>query len=439
MATQAGLAAARRLGGPFEHMSAHSLPVAAAVAAPVLAWSAISHGALLLAGAGFAVLAYLIAAKPAYTAPAVVAIAPLQATVRHGETAALAAALLIICVLVLRLATGSLRPRARQLAAAPLACALLLSYAAPAAVLVPQTSRYADLAGLLEGLVLLTLVVCAPPAERMLASLIGISGAVLSIYALFVGDRASGRLEGLGLNPNYLGLLVAVPLVVSLGLARASRSRLWAVPAAFCFAALAATQSRGAFVAAAAGVTVLVVSGRTAQMKAGFAAAALLAAALLPGSLSTLENSGGGERAPAELAYDDGVRTHVASFALDVAFSHPLRGIGYDMFAPYAADSPEVGIYINTHDDYLRLAAETGVPGLALMLVLLVPAFRVQRTPSASTLRAGVLAYAAGLLFTNTLANLAVSAPFWAALGVLHASTVPERAVTSPLQPPEPR
>jgi hypothetical protein len=58
----------------------------------------------------------------------------------------------------------------------------------------------------------------------------------------------------------------------------------------------------------------------------------------------------------------------VAWFAVRVAAGHPLRGIG-GRFPSYADSG--FGIHIATHNDYLRLAAETGVQALAVFLVLL--------------------------------------------------------------------
>jgi hypothetical protein len=63
---------------------------------------------------------------------------------------------------------------------------------------------------------------------------------------------------------------------------------------------------------------------------------------------------------------------------------------------------------------------------LVLFLVLLWLGLRGRRlTPDLVILRAVVVAYAVGLVFANTLANLTVTGPFWVALGCLTAASTP--------------
>jgi len=372
-------------------------------------------------------------AAAAYVLLLVAAVPPVS-TLRHGQTAALAALFLAVFAVVVRAIVRGLPLRARHLAALPLLGAVLLSYSAPVVSLVTATSRHADLTGLVGGLALLAAATAAPPSARRLARTIGLAGAAEAAAVICRDDHADGRLEGLGLNPNYLGLLAAVPLVACVGLASVRRAPAWLLPAVPCLAAVVATQSRGAFLAAAAGVAVLLLSGRSLQTRilvtAGIAAVLLL----LPGGLGAVENSGASERAAAELSYNDAVREHAARFAFDAALAHPMRGIGYGMFAPYAAASPSIGVYINNHDDYLRIGAEAGLPCLALLLALLVWACKDPRTGGLAVLRALVVAYAVGLLFANALSNLAVSAPFWAALGCLISQAPLRRSGAPPLK-----
>ncbi|MER6173611.1 hypothetical protein [Streptosporangium sp. NPDC001681] len=76
-------------------------------------------------------------------------------------------------------------------------------------------------------------------------------------------------------------------------------------------------------------------------------------------------------------------------------------------FAEQAARSPQLGIFINTHNDYLRLAAETGIVPALLLLLLVYRAIR-----RATGTYEHVLASAVVLLFGNTLSNLMASVPF---------------------------
>jgi O-antigen ligase len=360
-----------------------------------------------------------LASPRALSLMAVVAVPPLVwTTIRHESLAAAAVSAAAFGCLAMARTNGAV---------------VFLVAAMPALTMLPHgpTAFLAALAVL--GFTLATRITTGVPSPRRLAQTIGAAGAAEALYVLSRGDYADHRLEGLGLNPNYLGLLAAVPLVACLGLARRRGDRAWLLPAAPCFAVVAATQSRGAFLAAAAGAVMVLAAGRSPQARVLMTVGALAVALLLPGSLGAVENSGASDRSAAELSNNDDVRAHAARFALDVVLAHPLRGIGYDMFAPYAADSPDIGMFINTHDDYLRLAAEAGLPALAFFLALVAWARRDRARRDTATLRAVVVAYAVGLLFANTLSNLAVTGPFWAALGVLLAKS-PGHAPTDAAQ-----
>jgi O-antigen ligase len=235
-----------------------------------------------------------------------------------------------------------------------------------------------------------------------------------------LGDRADGRLQGFGLNPNYLGAFLALPFVAAIGLAYRHRRPMWLLPAGLCLAGMVATQSRGAFVAGLAGVAIVVMQGRRIRIQVLIAAIAVVAGAVFPAVIGAAEHLAVGGRQAAELSHDTAVRERVAWFALRVAAEHPFRGIGYGMFPSYA-DS-QFGVHIATHNDYLRLAAETGVPALAAFLVLLWLGVKSPAPGDLAVPRAVAGAYAVGLLFANELTNLVVSTPFWLALGCLLAS-----------------
>jgi O-antigen ligase len=393
-------------------------------AAPVAAWLLLRHGVLVIAAVAFLALIVLALRRTDIAVLALAGVMPLAVRVAHGQTAVLVATLMVMLGAALRMATDMTPLRVRHVAVLPLFAALLVSFAYPGVPLVTQTSRFADLAGLLSGLALLAASTAVPPRAKHLARMTVLVGASIAIYLLIRGDYADNRIEGLGLNPNYVGLLSALPLVAGVGLAWRHRAPAWLVPAAPCLAVVVASESRGAFLAVAVGVSMILMSGRSKRVRILISVGALLAALLVPGSLGVVEDAGVAGRAAAELNYNTVVREHAARLALDVVAAHPVRGIGYDMFAPYAAMAPQLGVYMNTHDDYLRLAAEAGLPALAMFLAVLWWAAKDHRTDDLAVLRAVVLTYATGLLFANTLSNVAVTAPFWAALGCLlaHAS-----------------
>jgi O-antigen ligase len=151
--------------------------------------------------------------------------------------------------------------------------------------------------------------------------------------------------------------------------------------------------------------------------------------AAFPAALDAAEHVAVGRRHAADLNHDTTVRTQVAWFAVRVAAGHPLRGIGYGAF-PSHADA-EFGLRIATHNDYLRLAAETGIPALAAFLALLWLGLCRPASGDLAVPRAMTAAYAVGLLFANALSDLVVSTPFWLALGCLLAAARPPRDHTS--------
>jgi O-antigen ligase/polysaccharide polymerase Wzy-like membrane protein len=288
-----------------------------------------------------------------------------------------------------------------------------------------QLTRLTDLAGLLAGLALLGVSAALSRRPGHLVRAIALTGAVAAGFVMLRGGYVGGRLEGLGCNANYLGILLALPLVAAVGLVRCTRSARWLLPAAVCFVPMADTQSRGAFLAAAAGVAFVVVQGRPAWVRAPMLLVAVAAgiAAAYAGRLTSLggfvAGLGAGDRSAVDLSLNNGVRTQVAELAVRVIAEHPLRGIGYWMFPAYAERVPDFGHHLTTHNDYLRLGAEAGLPALAVFLILLWSGARPGRTGDLAVLRAVVVAYGVALLFANPLASLVVSAPFWIALGCL--------------------
>jgi O-antigen ligase len=371
--------------------------------------------------AGVLVLGLLAVCGPATGVLFLVPLGLLGAVRTGGPIPALGGIAAVTVAVVLTVvsagATGPRTLRAPHGWTALLVLLLLLSFFFPATAAAP--SEIPDLLGLLAGLVLLAAVTAVPPSPGGVARVTAIAGSLAGAYALAAGDYADGRLEALGLNPNYLGAMLALPLVAAVGLTRRTRRPGWLALAAICLAAIVATQSRGAFLASVAGVAVTLVQGRPPRSKVLIAAVMAVAGATLPGLAGAVERFAVGARPAEELSSNTAAREHAARFAADVAAAHPLRGIGYGEFPAYAAKSPVFGLYIATHDDYLRLAAEAGALTLAVFLVLLGLGVRGRRTGDLAVLRAVVVAYAVGLVFANQLANLVVSMPFWLSLGCL--------------------
>jgi O-antigen ligase/polysaccharide polymerase Wzy-like membrane protein len=299
-----------------------------------------------------------------------------------------------------------------------------------------QLARLFDLVGILAGLALLGVSVVTSPHPRQVARVITLSGAAAAAYVLVRGGFDNARLEGLGCNPNYLGFLLAIPLVTAVGLVRYARNPRWLVPAAVCGIALSATHSRSASLAAAVGVGIVLLQGRSRLFQilliSGVATATTAAAAggMLQPMRRHIENLGAGGRTITDLSLSNGLRKKAADLAVRVIIEHPLRGIGLSTFPGYAQRSPDLGVYLATHDEYLRLAAEAGVITLIVFVVLLWLGLGRRQVGDLALLRAVVLMYGVILLLSNPLANLVVSAPFWVSMGCLLAAR-PSRGLTT--------
>ena len=262
----------------------------------------------------------------------------------------------------------------------------------------------------------LTVFIAAPPTAGALLRVILVTGAVAGVVASVQGDNAGGPLQGLGLNPNYLAVYLAAPIVISAGLALRRRNPLWLAPGAACLPALLASQSREGFLAMVAGLAFVIIQGLPRVQKVPIILAAALVLVVSPGHLTSL---GAGSRSAADLTNDNLVRAHVALFAVRVALSHPLLGIGLGQFPDYAAASSGFGIYITTTNEYLLLASENGLITLAAFLVMLWLAFRGPCHGDMALVRAVLVTCAVSLLFIDSFESSLVALPFWACLGVL--------------------
>jgi O-antigen ligase len=419
-------AGTRRGGAVAERLATGRLrPWAAAlVVSPLITFLVVNRAWRGVAAVAMAALVLAVVSAPA----AVLGLIPLSML---GRTRLMLGAVAVVTlVAAVRTVAGFRRLRPAHLWIAVLALLLLIAFVFPAVRLTTAGDRPADLITLLAGLGLLAAVTAAPPPARAVAAVTALAGGTAAGCLLLYGHRMHGRLEGLTLNPNYLGGLLALPLVAAVGLAWRHRRPGWLVPAGICLAGMVATQSRGAFAAAVVGVAIVVMQGRRRGLQVLVVSVAVLSAVVFPGTIDVAQHAAVGGRGAAELSHNTSVREHVAWFAARVAAGHPLRGIGYDMFPAYAGGSPDLGLYLATHNDYLRLAAEAGILALIAFLVLIWLGLK-NPGPELAVARAMTAAYAVGLLFANELANLVVSTPFWLALGCLLAAPRRPGPITS--------
>ncbi|WP_338676834.1 O-antigen ligase family protein [Streptomyces sp. SCSIO 30461] len=405
---------------------------------PAAVYLTLFHGKATAAAVVATCFGLVVWSRPDLSLVLLLGLVPVTAVLDPAGTATAALVAGGVAILLLRILLRGLRLRCDLLA---LALVVLLALAAAASHLLPPLPTIAEgdgagCAALVMGLALVAVSAMAPADPRRIAQVVALSGAAVAGHLLVQGEQATDRLIGLGLNPNYLGAMLALPLVATAGLARLQRSWLWLLPALVLATAITETRSRGAFLMVAAGVTCVLLAGRPLRRKVLIAAAAFAAALLLPGTLDAVGDMLTGNRQSAELSANNDVRGRAAWVAARMALDHPLRGIGYGAFPDFARMSPELGIYINTHNDYLRLAAESGVSALVLFAALLWLALARRHSPEQAVLQSMGVAAAVGLLFANALASLLVSVPFWVLLGCLLAqSRRRQPAVAPPSRP----
>lgn len=293
-----------------------------------------------------------------------------------------------------------------------------------------ELSRRHDLMQLVLSLVaLLVMASLRLPIGALLRS-VAVGGTATATIVLVRGEASTaGRLADEALNPNYLGLLLAMSLVALVGmgsrfgqLPRTATDLLRFVSVGIVGVALVLTQSRAGVLAATLGIVALVSANLRPAFRASLVVAIVLAVLTVPG-LTDAVTSGVGNRSSQELASNNSARLEAAELAIRYSWAHPFTGVGYGTFADRARADNSLGLYMNTHNDYLRLAAEGGLPALMAFLVLVQPLANASR--QSKLLRAGfavAVAYLVGLLFANTLANPQVSISFWAVLSSAWAS-----------------
>jgi hypothetical protein len=191
-------------------------------------------------------------------------------------------------------------------------------------------------------------------------------------------DPGHARFAVVGFFGNYLTF--AHTMLIPLGLAAAWALRVAAVawlPATALVVAIVLSTARGAWLAMAALAIAL-------AALAGGRRAALPLAALAALGLATLVAQPDLRRQAAgmfALGGENAGRIGIFRANLDVVHDHPVLGLGYGRYAtaarPYYTAHPEADRRSHAHNNYLHLAAEAGLLGLAAYAAFL--AFAVRR------------------------------------------------------------
>jgi O-Antigen ligase len=284
-------------------------------------------------------------------------------------------------------------------------------------------SASSDFVTLLHGLLLCAVVISVRTGTWRALKVNALTGVGVAVAAIATPPHGTERLTVIDLNPNYVGLLLATALSASVALCLSGPARwsrwLWVSSAGLQAFALLATRSRGALVGAVVGVFIIALVGRPRRVQVIAATAILVVVTFAPDAPHTISTTALKGRSAQELNLYSNVRRNVLEAAWNTSLRHPLTGIGYGAFPEYAANDGDVGIVINTHNDYLRLSAEAGLPALALFASIVVVFVRLNTRKRLDRALTGVLAtYFSGLLFANTLSNLQVTGAVWVLLGL---------------------
>jgi putative inorganic carbon (hco3(-)) transporter len=300
------------------------------------------------------------------------------------------------------LATASPAERARfsLFAHAPVLAASLVLFVAWGAVSLVWAEQPADGASSLSrfalNFVLFPIALVAVRAPRHVVALFAVfvAGALISVgYGMLspaaAAEGATGRLSGVGLNPNQLGQLLVVAIVLAGTFATNRRLpgvlRVMAL-AAVVFAAvgLYMTLSRGALFGL--GVALLVAPFAVGRGRRAGTLVLVVAAFLVTfGWFTALAPEGAVERISHPEREGGSGREDLWRLSWRIVEDHPIRGVGAGNFPvssihyllrpgrtdqdQYIIDTPKV-----PHNIYLEVLSELGIVGLALFAVILASA-----------------------------------------------------------------
>ncbi len=289
----------------------------------------------------------------------------------------------------------------------------------------------------------------APHAAR-LARIVVVAGVVAAAYGLL--QHATGvdwyrgllgrpilvrpREEGetgyavIGFFRNYLTFAHTMLFPFAWAAAWAASGSVGAAAAALVILlAIVHSTARGAWLAMAAIVLALAAIGRA--RRAGVLVAVLAAAGVLAiGASPDLRREAGAMFARGGI---NAGRVGIYGANLDVVHDHPVLGLGFGRYeraaAPYYAAHPTADRRSHAHSDYLQMAAEAGLVGLAAFVLLYLSALRagwlaVRRTRGPAAWAAagawcGVVGFLVGGATQYNFGDNEVAIAMWLALAVL--------------------
>ena len=247
---------------------------------------------------------------------------------------------------------------------------------------------------------------------HLVARVIALSGLLVAAVAISNKLNGTDLVEGtrvtIGLkinstlsDPNDLAFLLLTTLSFSMALLTGRTGWLNRLIGATCvpavLVAITYTQSRGAVLgvlAVFATYGLLFVRSKTVLIIVGLAG--IIALYLAMGIAERMSRA-----APAD-GLDPSAAGRLVFWitALKAALLHPVTGVGLANFSWF--NYLQTGQYMNTHNTWLQVLAETGIPGLVLFVLMIARAFRTSlrahRILSAAKIRSPVQPVAYGLV-----------------------------------------
>ena len=273
------------------------------------------------------------------------------------------------------------------------------------------------------GFLLILATAIVNPDRRAALRIVALSGMASSGYLIATGTATAGRLSAEELNENGVGHVGAIALVCAIALLMESGHTRWLVVSVLPALLVLLSQSRGAVLIVAVGLFVLWSVGRSSRTKilaSAFAPFAIVLAWPLIGAAIELLFS---RRTLRYASTTD--RVDLLQLAAETVIQYPILGIGWRRFPEESL--AQLGTALNTHNEYARLAAESGAIALALFLLLVIVALR--GTPVEGDVKATMIAALTAFALANTMSELDVSTPSWVLLGLLVAARASARTV----------
>jgi O-Antigen ligase len=123
-------------------------------------------------------------------------------------------------------------------------------------------------------------------------------------------------------------------------------------------------------------------------------------------------------------------REDAAHLAFDLFVQKPLTGIGWQQFTSYSATRLHYGP-LASHNEYLRYAAELGLPGLLFLFLIIATvatsAIRIPPTDVRVAAAACVVSGAVGLFFVNALETPNISLPLFVSAALICTGSFAQR------------